>query len=178
MSFKWDSPEMKRIIKGQIRRAFRRSPQFIQCMKSRRVEFPPLPKKDGTIGKKKVVKYQCEICQGLFPQKWVQVDHIKPAIPLDREEIDLSYDEMVEGICCDTNNLQVVCSTPIKDNQGIPSCHRDKTNKENFTRRYIKELKEQKKFNGLNEDLLEKIKLEYALFQFKTELKKVKKGKK
>ena len=164
MSFKWDSPEMKRIIKGQIRRSFRRSPQFIECMKRVRVELPPLPKKDGSPSRKKNIKYRCEVCNGLFQQKYIQVDHIEPAIPLDIEETDLSYDEMVKGICCSIDNLQAICSTPLKENNNLPSCHRIKTNEENYIRRAIKQLKIDKKFKKLTQDLLDSLKAEYVKY--------------
>jgi hypothetical protein len=162
MSFDWNSPEMKRIIKGQIRRCFRRSPQFIECLKKARQEFAPLPKKDGSPGKKKIVKYKCAICENLFPQKWVQVDHIKPAIPLDKEEVNLSYDELVQGIVCGIENLQVICSVPTKENFNEVSCHRFKTNSENHVRRAIKELKEKGQFTELTDDLLLRLKLDYV----------------
>lgn len=124
-------------IKGAIRRTFRLSPQMKETLQSARVELPPITKKDGTIGKRPQVRYRCAICKELFPQKYVQVDHINPAIPLWKKEIEMTYDELVRGIICDNFNLQVVCSTPMKDNNGLSSCHKKKTDEENWIRKKI-----------------------------------------
>ncbi len=175
MSLKWDSPEMKRIIKSLIRRSFRRSPQFIECLKRVRHELPPPPLKNGQPSRKKSVRYQCEVCKELFQQKYTQVDHIEVAIPLDREEIDLSYDEMVQSICCGIENLQAICSTPMKDNNGNPSCHRLKTNKENFIRRHIKEMKRNNTFTGITPLLLQELDVEYEKYLHDLNIEKEKK---
>jgi hypothetical protein len=129
-------------IKGAIRRVFRLSPQMKEVLQAARVELPPALKKDGTPGLKKQVRYRCACCGGLFPQKHVQVDHIKPVVPLNMSEDELKYDDIVRGIFCDKSNLQVLCSIPTKLNGGKPSCHRLKTNKENFIRDYIAKNKE------------------------------------
>lgn len=167
--FAWDSPEMKVLIKGQIRRAFKLSPQFREVMFRARREFPPLLKKDGTPGKRPVVKYQCEECGNLFAQKNIQIDHIEPAIALDRHEVDYTYDELVKGICCDITNLQALCSTKKEENGGVLSCHTSKTNREKFFRRAIQDLKDTNKFISLDEDLLYKLSLEYDLYLIEKE---------
>jgi hypothetical protein len=139
-------------IKGAIRRVFRLSPQMKEVLQAARVELPPAPKKDGTPGLKKQVKYRCACCGGLFPQKYVQVDHIEPVVPLHMSEDELTYDDIVYRIFCDKSNLQVLCSIPAKLNGGKPSCHRIKTNKENFMRDYIiKNKKKLKLFTYLEE---------------------------
>lgn len=122
-------------IKGAIRRTFRLHPAMREVLDAARVELPPALKKDGTPGKKNQVRFRCAMCQELHPSKWVQVDHIVPAIRLHRKESDTSYDEMVRGIFCRKENLQVLCSTPLKFlPKGKQSCHRIKTNEENFIR--------------------------------------------
>lgn len=127
----------KNAIKGAIRQVFRRSPQMWETLQKARVELPPDIKKDGTPGKKPRVRYKCAICEGLFSQKFVAVDHIEPVVPLDKTEADMTLQELADGIVCKKDNLQVVCSTPLKDNNGKPSCHKIKTDEENYIRRQI-----------------------------------------
>lgn len=129
--------EEKGRVKGAIRRIFRLSPQMKETLDAARVELPPAIKKDGNPGKRNQVRYRCAICNNLFPQKHVQVDHIDPVVPLWKTEAEMGYDELVRNIMCKKENLQVVCSTPIKVNNGKPSCHRLKTNEENFIRDYV-----------------------------------------
>lgn len=131
-------------VKGAIRRVFRLSPQMKEVLQEARVELPPALKKDGTPGKKNQVRYRCAICEKLFPQKHVQVDHINPVVPLWLSESDMSYDEIVRGVMCDKKNLQVACSVPLKLNGGVPSCHRLKTNEENFIRDYLSKIDKDK----------------------------------
>jgi len=122
-------------IKGAIRRTFRLHPAPREVLNAARVELPPAIKKDGNLGKRNQVRYKCAMCSNLFPQKWVQVDHIIPAVKLHTKESDISYDEMVRGIFCGRENLQVLCSTPKKFlSKGEESCHRKKTNEENYIR--------------------------------------------
>lgn len=121
-------------IKGALRQAFRLSPQMYEVMQRARVELPPALKKNGQPGKRNQVRYKCAICGGLFQQKYVQVDHIMPVVPLNKKEVDMSYDEMANGVFCKLDNLQVVCSTPMSKNEGKPSCHKLKSDEENFIR--------------------------------------------
>lgn len=138
--------EEKTRIKGAVRRMFRLSPQFREVMQKARVELPPLKKKDGGDGKRPQVRYRCACCGELFPQKYVQVDHINPVIQPHRDLNEMSYDEIVRAIFCDIYNLQVICSTPIKDlPKGMRSCHSKKTNEENFVRKCWIEFKKTKK---------------------------------
>lgn len=122
-------------IKGAIRRTFRLSPQMKEVLQEARVELPPALKKDGTPGKKNQIRYRCAMCQQLFSQKHVQVDHIEPVVPLCIKEEAMSYDKIVRGVFCKKDNLQVLCSTPQKLlEKGKKSCHRLKTDEENFVR--------------------------------------------
>lgn len=129
----------KPLIKGAIRRVFRQSPQMKEVLDSARVELPPKIKKDGEPGKKNQVRYACAICSGLFPKKFVQVDHIEPVVPLWLNEASMSIDELANRIICRKDNLQVVCSTPKKylEKGARLSCHSLKTNEENFIRGYL-----------------------------------------
>lgn len=129
----------KRLIKGGIRRVFRQSIEMKFALRSARVELPPKVLKDGSTGKKNQVRYRCAVCGGLFSQKDVAVDHIDPVIPLHKSEESLTIDEMAYRIWCDVDNLQVICSFPLKKLGGIPSCHKIKTDEENFVRKKLKE---------------------------------------
>lgn len=124
-------------IKGAVRRVFRLFPQMKDVLNEARVELPPLLKKDGTPGKRNQVRFKCAECGELFSRKNVQVDHKVPVVPLDRAEADMTYGDLVRGICCNKDNLQVVCSTPLKRSGGIPSCHKIKTDEENFMRKKL-----------------------------------------
>ena len=141
-------------IKGAIRRAFRLSPQMDEVIKAARVELPPALKKDGTPGKRPRVRFRCAICGKLFPNKtakttMIQVDHIEPAVPLWELEAEMTYDDLVRGIFCDKDNLQVVCSVPMKKNNNKPSCHKLKTDRENWIRKRFKTV-----FYGTDETLM------------------------
>lgn len=124
-------------IKGAVRRAFRLSPQMKETLQAARVELPPALKKDGTPGKRPVVRYKCAMCGDLFSQKNVQVDHIETVVPLWKKEEHMTYDEIVRGVFCKKENLQVLCSTPMRRNNGLPSCHKKKTDEENWVRRQL-----------------------------------------
>jgi len=177
MSDKWNSPKMKVLIKGRIRQSFKQTIQFKKVMNAARREFEPKLKKDGTPGKRKQVRYECNNCKNLFPQKWVQVDHIQPSVPLDRHEVDMTYDELAEGIICDESNLQVLCSTPKKFSGGVLSCHNEKTNVEKFMRSKIEEMKLSKTFTKLDNTLISLLKLEYQKYLVEKELLKISKNK-
>lgn len=126
-------------IKGALRQAFRLSPQMYEVMQRARVELPPALKKNGQPGKKPRVRYKCAICGELFQQKNVQVDHIEPVVPVYKTEKDMNYDELADGVFCKLSNLQVVCSTPMSRNEGKPSCHKIKSDEENFIRKNLTE---------------------------------------
>ena len=63
--------------------------------------------------------YLCNGCQKDFPAKQVEVDHI---LPVGR---DKSWDESIEGLFCEKENLQVLCK----------KCHLTKTKQENLLRK-------------------------------------------
>lgn len=152
-------------IKGAIRRTFRLSPQMDEVVKAARVELPPKTLKDGTIGKKPQVRYTCACCKQLFSQKDVQVDHIEPVVPLWKPETEMTYDEIVRGVFCSVKNLQLLCSTPLKRNNGFPSCHKLKTDEENFIRDNLKLVKNLKDHTGEEIDtMIERFKVKYKVY--------------
>lgn len=167
-------------VKGAIRRAFRLSPQMKDTLQKARVELPPAIKKDGTPGKKPVVRYRCASCKDLFSQKHVQVDHIETVVPLWASESSMSRKEWIviifEGIMCGLNNLQVLCSTPMRLNGGKPSCHKQKTDEEMFVRRELSKVINIKDHSGEEISILiEEARLKYSQYVQEREDKKRKK---
>jgi hypothetical protein len=162
----------KRLIKGGIRRVFRQSIEMRVVLQSSRVELSPKTLKDGSIGKKNQIRYKCAICGELFSQQDVAVDHIDPVIPLHRSEEELTIDEMAYRIWCDISNLQVICNTTLKRSQGVPSCHKIKTDEENFIRKKLKE----EKWDGQLSRMLE-LKQEYKLYLEEKEKERLEKQK-
>lgn len=147
-------------VKGALRQSFRMSPQMWETLQRARHELPPALKKDGTPGKRPQVRYKCAICGGMFMQKYVQVDHIDPVVPLYKIEADMTYDEMAGRIFCGKENLQVVCSTPLSKNGGKPSCHKIKSDEENFIRKNI-DYSEYKAGNWDLDDKIKELKVKY-----------------
>jgi len=154
-------------IKGAIRRTFRLSPQMKEILEEARVELPPALKKDGTPGKKPQVRYRCAECKELFSKQTkrssnVNVDHIEPVVPLWKTETNMTYDEIVRGVFCEKDNLQVLCSIPLKRNNNEPSCHKVKTDKENWMRKYYKanhpEDKTKKTYKAIEKEYKEHLK--------------------
>lgn len=132
--------EEKTRIKGAIRRTFRLSPMMKEVLLEARVELPPLTKKDGTPGVRPQVRYKCAGCGKLFSlsKNRISVDHISPVVPLHLTEHEMTYDQLVRGIFCPKSNLQVLCAIPMKLNNGKPSCHKLKTDKENYIRKMLR----------------------------------------
>jgi len=122
-------------VRSAIRRTFSRSPLVQEVLKSVRSEHDQL-KKDGTLAKRKAVRYECAECGKLFMRTQVAVDHVDPVIPLDEEFTD--WNTFVSRLFCDKLNLQVLCSYRIKDKDkhgGILSCHYRKTQEERALRK-------------------------------------------
>ena len=163
-------------VKGALRQSFRMSPQMWETLQRAKHELPPALKKDGTPGKRPQVRYKCAICGGMFMQKYVQVDHIEPVVPLHKVEAEMTYDEMAERIFCPKSNLQVVCSTPLSKNNGKPSCHKIKSDEENYIRKQI--VKEGWKANEYElEDRIEEVKEEFKDYLKEKEQKRLAKEK-
>jgi ribosomal protein L44E len=132
---KWVDQD-SRVLSG-IRRAYRLSPQMQETLKAARVELPPEKLKTGKPGKRVRVRYKCAACGELFSSKNVQVDHISPATPMHTSIREMTWDEVVDGIFCGVDNLQVICSTPMIRNGGLPSCHAKKSAEENWIRKKL-----------------------------------------
>ena len=122
-------------VRSAIRRTFSRSPLVQEVLRSVRSEHDQY-NKDGSLGKKKAVRYECAMCGKLFMRTQVAVDHVDPVIPLDKEFTD--WDTFVSRLFCDKKNLQVLCSYKIKDkgkHNDKLSCHHEKTQQERVIRK-------------------------------------------
>ena len=122
-------------IRSAIRRTFSRSPIVQEVLRDARSEHDQY-KKDGTLAKRKAVRYECAECSKLFMRTAVAVDHIIPVIPLDK--IFQNWDKFVSRLFCKKSNLQVLCSYRIKDKgkyNDILSCHHKKTQEERVLRK-------------------------------------------
>lgn len=120
---------------GAIRRCFRVHPVLKEVLQEARVELSPKTLKNGSLGKKNQIRYKCAICGGLFSQKHIQVDHKIPVVLLHLKNVEMLLDTIARRIFCKKDNLQVLCSTPLKLlPKGSKSCHAIKTQEENFLR--------------------------------------------
>ena len=128
-------------IRSALRRTFSRSPLVQEVIKSVRSEHDQF-NKDGTLAKRKAIRYKCANCGRLFMRKDIAVDHIDPVIPLD--STFSSWDVFVDRLFCKEDNLQVLCSYTLK--------MKDKFN--NDTSCHYKKTQEEKKERKLNEKLL------------------------
>ncbi len=114
-----ETAKERNLIKGSIRRVFSRSELRRQAIaKAQCAHRDP--------NRKRVTKWgRCEQCQTLTPLYLMEVDHILPVIPLDKTLDDMTWDEVVESLWCDSKNLQAIC----KD------CHKLKTKEERRLRK-------------------------------------------
>lgn len=72
--------------------------------------------------KRQKYEYQCNKCKKWYPDKQINVDHIQPAGELNTAN-DLPG--FVERLFCETDNLQVLCTT----------CHDKKTKAEKLKKK-------------------------------------------
>lgn len=101
------------------------------ALRSASVRWPPryTVLSEACVGTKVNVKsgrmakhYRCNRCQGEFPAKDVQVNHIIPVVPI---EGFISWDDTIKRMFCEKDKLEVLC---------IP-CHKIITKQENEERK-------------------------------------------
>lgn len=121
------NPKERNLIKGALRRVFSRSDLRRQALA--RVYVP------GHVDaeRPRVTKWSiCQECHQFIPQYLMQVDHTLPVIPLDKSLEDLAWDEVVDRMWCDLDNLTPLCKP----------CHKLKSSAETKLRKkYRKEKK-------------------------------------
>lgn len=105
------------LIRGSLRKAYRQAKE-----PSIRLTLSESPIEKGPRGGAMFICNHCGLC---FSRKEVQVDHIEPVIPIDREVKD--WNEYISRLFCGIENLQVLCK----------ECHQIKTNREREERNEI-----------------------------------------
>ena len=114
----WTKGRFDSFVTSILRSGSRRWGPKYQCLNDAKTE-KKVNAKTGRLAQ----HYRCAACQGEFTQKDVQVDHIVPMGP------GLDWTEFINGLYCEQDNLQVLCTT----------CHKVKSLAE---RKLWKELKE------------------------------------
>lgn len=100
-----------------LRQGTRRWPPKYQVLNESKTEKRINPK-----SKRLAQFYLCAACAGEFPAKEISVDHIEPVVnPVTGF---VSWDEYINRMFCDKDNLQALCMT----------CHKIKTKEEKEAR--------------------------------------------
>ena len=97
----WTKGRLNAFIIAVLRSGTRRYPPKWETLKDAYVGIR-LNEKTNREGK----HYLCALCEGEFPAKEVEVDHIEPVIP---SKGFTSWDDYIARLFCDKSNLQVVC---------------------------------------------------------------------
>lgn len=107
---KWTEARFNSFVKSALRAASRRWPPKYETL-NEACTGQKINRKTGRLAK----HYKCNSCKEEFPAKDVQVDHINPII---NPEIGFtSWDDVINSMFCEADNLQVLCTT----------CHKAKT---------------------------------------------------
>lgn len=114
----------RNLLKGAIRRVFSRSDMRREVLeRSKLIGFT-----DDRYPRVKNWS-KCPQCGRQTPTYKMQVDHIKPVIPLDSSLEQITWDTFIEeNLWCGKENLLAICEI----------CHADKTASENKKRREFK----------------------------------------
>lgn len=121
---KWTEAKFHSFVKSALRGASRRWPPKYETLNASLVGV-----RTNIRTGRKAKHFTCARCAGEFVACDVQVDHIKPII--DPEVGFTSWDDVVNKMFCEKENLQVLC----KD------CHKKKTAEERLLAKQTKEKK-------------------------------------
>ena len=97
----WTEGRLKAFVIAVLRSGTRRYPPKWETLKDAYVGIR-LNEKTNREGK----HYLCALCEGEFPAKEVEVDHIEPVVP---KEGFTTWDDYISRLFCDKSNMQVVC---------------------------------------------------------------------
>lgn len=109
----WTDGKRRSFIVGVLRAGARRWPPKIATMNLAKTEKKINPK-TGRLAQ----HFTCNVCQGEFTSKDMQVDHILPVVEPGVGFV--SWDTYIERLFCEQDNLQAICTT----------CHDAKTKAE------------------------------------------------
>lgn len=113
----WTSGRLRTYITGVLRSGFRKFPAKYETLKEASVG-KQINKKTGRVAE----HFRCKECNGEFPAKQVNVDHLEPVVcPV---EGFINWDVYIKRMFCGKENLQVLCT----------ECHDKKSKKEREVR--------------------------------------------
>jgi len=113
----WTEGHVRGFIQAVLRRAFSKWPPKYLTLKEAYVA-----KKINKATGRMAMHYRCNICEGHFLAKDIQIDHIIPVVDVKKGFVD--WNEYIVRLFCSASNLQAVCV----------KCHKAKTAKENKLR--------------------------------------------
>lgn len=121
-----DNAKERNLVKGALRRLFGRS-------EIRRNVIEKAIIKGYSDPKRKAVKFwvKCETCGKMEAKSNVQIDHREPLIPIDSSLEEMTWDQVVDRLWCDEDNLAIICKP----------CHRSKSSAEMKERKRLKKLR-------------------------------------
>jgi hypothetical protein len=109
----------RNLLKGAMRRVFSRSELRQLAVATTKINHTD-------ITRPRVKKWSmCPVCTQYTPTYLIEVDHSDPIVPLDKSLEDMSWDEVINRIWCELDNLKPICK----------SCHLQKTRVEGKIRR-------------------------------------------
>lgn len=117
----WTEARMNSFIKGALRSASVKWPPRYTTLHDACVGTR-VNRKTGRMAK----HYRCSRCQGDFPGKDVEVNHITPVVPVDGFD---SWDGVIKRMFCEKDGLELVCKP----------CHKEITAEENNKRKKAKD---------------------------------------
>lgn len=109
----WSEARHKAFIIAVLRQGTRRYPPKYETLNDAKTDKKINPKT-----KRLAQHFRCALCMCEFPQKDVQVDHVKPVVDPKKGFVD--WNTYIERLFCDKKNMQVLCS----------GCHSAKTKQE------------------------------------------------
>lgn len=109
----WTDGRKKAFITSVLRSGSRRWPPKYETLNEAKTE-----KKVNENTGRLAQHFKCAKCKKDFPQKMVEVDHIKPVVSPAKGFT--TWDDFIEALYCDKSNLQLLCKP----------CHLVKTKKE------------------------------------------------
>jgi 5-methylcytosine-specific restriction endonuclease McrA len=107
---RWTKARFNSFVKSALRSASRRWPVKNECLNKAFTE-----RKINTSTGRMAKHFKCAACMEEFPSSKVQVDHICPIV--DPATGFITWDEVIDNMFCEADNLQVLCL----------GCHKDKT---------------------------------------------------